>query len=60
MTNRTNRRMLLEVLRRGMSVLADVAYGIDAGNAIRHGLPVPPRSASVARRPRGFLTTTRD
>jgi hypothetical protein len=52
--------MLLEVLRRGMSVLADVAYGIDAGNAIRHGLPVPPRSASVARRPRGFLTTTRD
>jgi hypothetical protein len=40
MTNRTNHKSLLEVLRRG---LADFAYGIDAGNAIRHGLPVPPR-----------------
>jgi hypothetical protein len=43
MTNRTNRWMLPQVLRRGFSVLADFAYGIDAGSAIRHGLPVPPR-----------------
>ena len=41
--NRTNRSVLLAVLRRGGSVLADLAYGINAGNAIRHGLPVPPR-----------------
>jgi hypothetical protein len=44
MTNRTN-RMLLKVLRRAASILADFAYGIDAGNAIRHGLPVPPPRA---------------
>jgi hypothetical protein len=49
MTNRTNRRMLLETLRRGVSVLADLAYGIDAGSAIRHGLPVPPRRVRTGR-----------
>jgi hypothetical protein len=59
MTNRTNQRILLETLRRGFSVLADFAYGIDAGSAIRHGLPVPPRRGSTVRRHRGFHTTTR-
>lgn len=46
MTNRTNRKKLLAAfltaLHRG---LADFAYGINAGNAIRHGLPVPRRGA---------------
>jgi hypothetical protein len=51
MTNRTNRSMLLEAFRRGLSVLADFAYGIDAGSAIRHGLPVPPRRSGVRVRP---------
>lgn len=50
MTNRTNRQMLLKLVRRGVSILADVAYGIDAGNAIRHGLPVPPRRIPTVRR----------
>jgi hypothetical protein len=49
MTNRTNRQMLLKLVRRGVSILADVAYGIDAGNAIRHGLPVPPRRRRAGR-----------
>ena len=45
MTNRTNHKKFLgaaflTALRRG---LADFAYGINAGNAIRHGLPVPRR-----------------
>jgi hypothetical protein len=43
MTNRTNRKVFLKALRRG---LADFAYGINAGSAIRHGLPVPPRRAA--------------
>src|SRR5439155_12914184 len=46
MTNRTNRKILLRLLRRGRAFLADFAYGIDAGSAIRHGLPVPPRRGS--------------
>jgi hypothetical protein len=37
MTNRTNREAFLKALRRGVSVLADFAYGVDAGSAIRHG-----------------------
>lgn len=45
----TNRMKLVLVLRRGVSVLADIAYGIDAGNAIRHGLPVPPRRGRAGR-----------
>jgi hypothetical protein len=49
MTNRTNRRTLLETLRRGISVLADFAYGIDAASAIRHGLSVPPQRGRTAR-----------
>jgi hypothetical protein len=44
MMNRTNRTMVQRVLRRGWAILADIAYGIDAGNAIRHGLPVPARA----------------
>src|SRR5213080_3679988 len=46
MTNLTNRKILLRLLRRGRAFLADFAYGIDAGSAIRHGLPVPPRRGS--------------
>jgi hypothetical protein len=49
MTNRTNRSMLLELLRCGISVLADFAYGIDAASAIRHGLPVPARRGRAGR-----------
>jgi hypothetical protein len=49
MTNRMNRKMLLNALRRAASILADVAYGIDAGSAIRHGLPVPPRRGRAGR-----------
>jgi hypothetical protein len=49
MTNRTNRKMLLKALRRGASIVADFAYGIDAGSAIRHGLPVPPRRGRAGR-----------
>jgi hypothetical protein len=49
MTNRTNRAVLLKALRRGVSVLADIAYGIDAGNAIRHGVPVRPRRDRTGR-----------
>jgi hypothetical protein len=46
-----NRDVLLKILRHAGKLLADFAYGIDAGSAIRHGLPVPPRRTSV-RRPR--------
>jgi hypothetical protein len=49
MSNRTNRKMLSKALRGGLSVLADIAYGIDAGSAIRHGLPVPPRRGRAGR-----------
>jgi hypothetical protein len=49
MTNRTNRKMLLKVVRRGVAILADIAYGIDAGSAIRHGLPVPPQRGRAGR-----------
>jgi hypothetical protein len=49
MTNWTNRKMLLKALRRGASIVADFAYGIDAGSAIRHGLPVPPRRGKAGR-----------
>jgi hypothetical protein len=48
MRNRTNREFLLMALRRGASLLADFAYGIDAGSAIRHGLPAPPRRGKAA------------
>jgi hypothetical protein len=49
MTNWTNRKPLLMLVRRGVSILADIAYGIDAASAIRHGLPVPPRRGSAGR-----------
>ena len=52
MTNRTNREVFLKALRRGVSVLADFAYGVDAASAIRHGLPVPPRHPSARVRSR--------
>jgi hypothetical protein len=57
MTNRTNREVLLEALRRGASVLADFAYGIDAGNAIRHGMPVPPRRGRAGAQARPVVST---
>ncbi|WP_156994210.1 hypothetical protein [Pseudonocardia acaciae] len=28
-------------MRRLMAVVRDIGYGIHAGNAIRHGLPIP-------------------
>ena len=34
------------------SVVRDVAYGVNAGNAIRHGLPAPRRPTRQERRPR--------
>ena len=49
MMNRTIRNTLLKLARRGVSILADVAYGIDAASAIRHGLPVSPRRGSAGR-----------
>ncbi|WP_281170328.1 hypothetical protein [Amycolatopsis nigrescens] len=30
-------------LQRLFLLIRDLAYGLHAGNAIRHGLPVPPR-----------------
>ena len=43
MQNRTNSGSLAKALRRIATLVADFAYGIDAGHAIRHGLAVPPR-----------------
>jgi hypothetical protein len=45
-----NRDRLQKVLRQVREVAADFAYGINAGSAIRHGLPVPPQRTSRARR----------
>jgi hypothetical protein len=45
----TNRDLLVKLIRSGATLLADFAYGIDAGNAIRHGLPVPPRRGNAGR-----------
>jgi hypothetical protein len=39
------------VLRKLGALARDVAYGINTGNAIRHGLPVPEQSRRRARRP---------
>jgi hypothetical protein len=44
------RNDLLRILRHGRTLLMDVAYGINAGSAIRHGLPVPPKRTPRARR----------
>jgi hypothetical protein len=43
MQNRTNGGSSVTALRRLATLVADFAYGIDAGNAIRHGLAAPPR-----------------
>ena len=45
-----NRDRLQEILRRGREVVTDFVYGINAGSAIRHGLPVPPQRTPRARR----------
>jgi hypothetical protein len=53
MQNLTNGGSLVKALRRLSTLVADFAYGIDAGHAIRHGLAAPPRRgrpATVARR----------
>ena len=42
------RRGVPPLLSRLWQVVADAAYGIHAGNAIRHGLPAP-RRAGVGR-----------
>jgi hypothetical protein len=48
-----NSDRLQKILRHGVAAVADFVYGINAGSAIRHGLPVPPqrtprpRSASL-------------
>lgn len=38
------RREVPPLLRRLWQLVGDVAYGIHAGNAIRHGLPAPRRA----------------
>jgi hypothetical protein len=43
MQNRTNGGSPAKVLHHLATLVADFAYGIDAGHAIRHGLAVPPR-----------------
>jgi hypothetical protein len=43
MQNRTNGGSLVKALHHLATLMADFAYGIDAGHAIRHGLAVPPR-----------------
>jgi hypothetical protein len=43
MQNRTNGGSLVTAFRRLTTLVADFAYGIDAGHAIRHGLAAPPR-----------------
>jgi hypothetical protein len=41
---------LPKLLRHGLEVVADFVYGINAGSAIRHGLPVPQQRTPRARR----------
>ena len=41
-------RILTSLLARLWTFVCDVAYGIHAGNAIRHGLPVPRRRGNDA------------
>jgi hypothetical protein len=43
-------RTLLKLVR---DLLRDVAYGINAGHAIRHGVPVPVRTRDCAPGPDG-------
>ncbi|MGW0515906.1 hypothetical protein [Crossiella sp. NPDC003009] len=49
-----------KLLRSLGKFLAELAYGVHAGHAIRHGLPTPPSPEVRRRSPRGPRSTGTD